>query len=119
MAQGAFDAGLFVVSRGQSRARVDASDTHEERVGVDSANGFHACGSNGDDGVLEKTAAKKDHFNVRVVQQLDGDGGAMRDYRCFEVERNVPRDFASCGAAVQNDDLTGLNHLCGGSSDCN
>ena len=117
LAEGTLDVGLFEVAGGEADLGVNACDAHEVGVGVDAADVFDGGCTDGDDGVLEEPAANEDHVDVAMRDQFHRDGGAVGDDGRLKLRCEVARDLNRGGAAVEDDDLAGLHHGCGGAAD--
>jgi hypothetical protein len=104
---------FFEVAGGKAAAGVDSGYAHEVDVGLDATDCFDCGSADGNDGMLEETAADKDHFNILMIDEFDGDGGTMRHYGCLEFGWETSRDLYRCCSSVEYDDLGRLNH-CGG-----
>lgn len=109
--------GFFEVSGGEAGFGMNAGDAHEVGVGADAADALNGRSADGDDGVLEELAADEDDFDAGVLNEFNGDGGAVRDNRGTEIGHKMARDLNGCGPAIEDDDLTGANHGGSGPAD--
>ena len=66
--------------------------------------------------MFEEASADQNHFDRRMLNQFNGDSWAVGDDREAQLAGKMPREFACCGATIENNHLTGLDHACGGAS---
>jgi hypothetical protein len=67
--------------------------------------------------VLEESPADEDDFDIGVLDELYGNGGAVRDDCGFEFGGKVAGNLNGSCASVYDDDLAGANHSGSGSAD--
>ena len=79
-------------------------------VGLDAADCFNCGSADGNDGMLEETAADEDYLNSGMIDELDGDGGTMRHDSCLEFGWETSRDLYRRCASIKDDNLGRLNH---------
>ena len=96
---------------------VDAGHAHEVQIGANARDGFDRRSADGDDGVLEQSAAEQDDFDRGMLDQRDGDRRAVRDDGGAQVVRQMSRDLQRRRAAIENHDLAALDQLRGRTTD--
>ena len=94
MAEGAFHRRFLIVSGRQARLKVDASDAHEESIGMNLPDGFNGGSSHRHDRMLEQSTANQDDFYRTMMNQFESNRRTVRRYRGLQVKGQAPGNFS-------------------------
>lgn len=86
---------------------------HEIYVSVNTRDRLGARHADSDDRMFEETSTNQFDLYRRVRRQFDGDAGAMSDDGRFQVTGQMARQLDIRRPAIEEDNLSRLNHLSG------